>query len=176
MNSPDVAPNGSCLDDAALSFLAPGDPSVALEPLNFRSDDFGVEVTTVSPVDWSFGSLQGDQYRRQSFLDPTELYQLAADASLGFGLQGFLETEKDLALSPLNTFGGVVGPISADELTRTWQYRTGQQADRVFVDWFETEIDGQTAYVILVSSRDERDFLLQTVMLPALQAIEVRGL
>ncbi|MGH1490624.1 MAG: alpha/beta fold hydrolase [Acidimicrobiales bacterium] len=176
LNSPDVAPDGSCLDGAALSFLAPGDLSVALEPLSFRSDDFGVELTSVSPADWSFGSLQGDQYRRESFLDPTEFYQLAADASLGFGLQDFLETEKNLTLLPRNTFGGVVGPISADELNRTWQYRTGQQADRVFVDWFETEIDGQTAYVILVASRDERDFLLETVVLPALQAIEVRGL
>ncbi len=176
LDAPNVAPDDGCLNEAELSFLASADTSVELEVLDFRSDDLGVAITSVSPVDWSAGSLKGDLYRRQSFLDPTEFYQLAGDPTLGFGLEDFIETEKNLTMSDRRIFEGVVGPISADEIPGTWQYRAAALGDRVRVDWFESEIGGQATYVILVSAPGERELLLDKVVGPALQAIEVRGL
>jgi pimeloyl-ACP methyl ester carboxylesterase len=176
LDNPERAPDDSCLLEAELPLLAPSAGSIELEPLEFRSDELGVEIISVAPSDWGRGSLVGDQYRNRSFLDPTEFYQLAGDAALGDGLENFIETEKGVTLTARQSFDIRVGPIAADDLPGRWQYRSAQPDDAVRVDWFETEIDGQATYVILVSAPEEREALLEDVVGPALAVIEVRGL
>lgn len=176
LNSPDDAPDDRCLVEAELSFLGPTENSIELTPLVFESQDLGVAIDSVGPAGWGAGSLKGDLYRRNSFLDPTEFYQLGGDPNLGLGLQDFIESEKNLTMSASRRFSGEIGPISADDVPGDWRYRSGERPDRVLVDWFETEIGGLATYVILVSAPEERDYLLEQMVGPALEAIDVEGL
>ncbi|MGI9597304.1 MAG: alpha/beta fold hydrolase [Acidimicrobiales bacterium] len=172
LDSPGRRPDDGCLAEQQLEFLAGVDRQQALESVTYRIEDFGVEISTVRPTDWFVGSLEGDQYRRASFLDPTELYQLAGDPSLGFVLADFIEAEQRLTLSEARPFAGRVGPISADGIPRNWDRRSGRSAS-VAVEWFETVIDGQATYVILVAPVDQLETGLESVVLPALGAIDV---
>ncbi len=176
LDSPGERPDDRCLSDEPLRFLASSSTPPELEAVSFEIPDFGVEITTVRPVDWPVGGLQGDQYRQASFLDPTEFYQVAGDRSLGSVLAEFIGAEQNVELGPVRPLGDGIGePISADVVPGTWQRRTGRN-ESVAVEWYETELDGQATYVVLVSAVDQLDENLASVVLPALNAIEVRVL
>lgn len=162
-------PSDSCLADEELFFLAAPDNSIELEDATYQVSGFGVSISTVRPTDWTVGSLGGDQYRSQSFLDPTQFFQLAG-VGLGLGLESYFQTNADLELGELGSFPASVGPITAADLSKEWSYRSGSTGDLV-ADWFETDIDGETVYVILVSTEAERDDLLKNAVLPGLEAI-----
>lgn len=175
LDAPETVPDDGCLFDQELQFVAGSDQEIELEAVTYRIDDFGVEISTVRPTGWFVGSLEGDQYRQQSILDPTEFYQLAGDRALGAVLAEFIEEEQGLTIGEPERFSGAVGPIAADELSRQWDRRSGRNAS-VTVEWFETEIDGQATWVILVSAVDQLAESLVSILLPALDAIEVTGL
>ncbi len=172
---PDSKPDDRCLADEPLRFLAPADDPIELEAVTFRIEDFGVEISTVRPEGWFVGSLEGDQYRQESILDPTEFYQLAGDPSLGFVLADFIGEEQGLSISDPEPFTGSVGPITADGIPRDWEHRSGRN-DSVAVEWFETRIDGQATYIILVSTVEQLAANLASIVLPALEAIDVAAL
>lgn len=169
----------ACLAEDELRFL-PGDgqdAEVPLEAVGFDLESYGVRIESVRPTDWDVGTLFGDQYRRNSFLDPTQLYQLAGDRFLGEVLEEFIQDEQAVTLSQPEPFSGLdaIGPVSAETLSRTWQRRTAR-AETVAVEWFQREDGDNTVYVVLVSTVAEQDRLLGTVMLPALESIDVAAL
>ena len=165
-DDPSVAPDAICLADDELQFVGPVAEDPELEEASYVVEPWGARVTTVRPASWIVGSLAGDQYRQQSFLDPTQLFQLAGDSSLGFSLEVFVEQQWGITLDPA---------AGLDRIDGRWTRRTGA-GDGVVVEWFETEIDAATAtmaYVILVSSPSEQEALMDQVLVPALRAIAV---
>ncbi len=166
-------PDSSCFQDETLVFLASPEV-VELESVSYQVAGDGIGLDTVRPVDWSVGSLEGDQYRQASFLDPTEFYQLAGDERLSVLLVDFIETQRQITLSAPEPFvSDAAVPFDAGALDRTWIRRTGQ-GNGVAVEWFETEIDGALVLVALVSTPEEVGSQLESVVLPALQQISVQ--
>jgi pimeloyl-ACP methyl ester carboxylesterase len=173
----DGQPATDCFNENQLRFLPDESAAVELEPVSYTIEVFGVQVETVRPVGWTVGSLSGDQYRWESFLDASQLYQLAGDQVLSDLIEEFIEDEQGFTIPEATSFTGTdtAGPISAAELTSQWRHRRAQ-GEATGVDWFERDIGGRTVLVVLVSSNAERDQLLESIVLPALEAIDVTGL
>jgi pimeloyl-ACP methyl ester carboxylesterase len=166
LDQPEQAPDASCFEGADLAFLsAPEAEEVVLEEVTFPSVDPSLTVTTVRPRDWVHTDLDGNSLRQRSFLDPTEIVQLAGDSTLAAGLASYLATSLDVELSP---------PMPVDRFERTWRYRTGRTASEA-VEWYETEIDGHVTIVILISALAELEANVGAVLDPALDNISVSG-
>ncbi len=168
LDDPTVAPETACLAEEPPRFVGPVAAQPELEEATYVVEPWGTRVTTLRPESWVVGSLAGDQYRQQSFLDPTQLFQLAGDSSLGFSLEVFVEQQWGIALSPAPLDGFAVAGDG-------WSRRIGA-AEGVAIEWFEFEVDpaaGTMAYVILVSSPSEQEALVEQVLIPALGAITV---
>jgi hypothetical protein len=166
LDDPTVAPDATCLAGDELRFVGPRAEEPELEEASYVVEPWGARVTTVRPASWIVGTLAGDQYRQQSFLDPTQLFQLAGDSSLGFSLEVFVEQQWGITLGSAGALDGIDG---------RWSRRTGAD-DGVVVQWFEAEIDAAAAtmaYVILVSSPSEQEALMDQVLVPALRAITI---
>ena len=118
LDHPDRRPDAACLDEQQLDFIGGPVTPVELEPATFPVGESEIEIATVRPIDWSVGFLGGDQYRRASFLDPTELYQLAGDVSLGEVVADFVEEERAVELGPPRPLSGQLGPFATDQLVR----------------------------------------------------------
>ena len=179
INDPSTEPDGSCLEDEPLQFVGPSGEEIELVEIAYEADGFDLNISTVRPEGWSVGSLSGDQYRQQSFLDPTQLFQLAGDSSLGNGLVDFIERSWEVSLSPATPFAAssVAGTVRGADLDRAWERRTGS-GPGVVVEWFETDAadeagPGTNLYVILVSTPGEQDELIEQVLAPALEAIQL---
>ncbi len=172
LDRPEVEPDAGCLSEEELTFVGPPTDPLILDDVVFDIGESGFEVVTVQPQEWSVGSLDGDQYRRASFLDPAELYQLAGDEGLGLGLGEFIADSHRVELGPPQPFTGSIGSIEVGETTRSWDRRTGR-TDSAAVEWFETDVDGFEVYVILVAPIDELEVLVSEVLVPALETIEV---
>ena len=170
LNAPSQTPDASCFDEGELRFVAADDQAVELEQFSFETAA-GKTVSSVRPQGWQVGSLDGDQYRSNSFLDPTVFIQLSADESLALGLEQFVN-QSDVTLSSFSRFNGTAGPIEASELDRSWRRRTGVGVG-LLAEWFETTIDGEPVQVILITPEGEYDANLESIVLPALQAIDI---
>lgn len=176
LDSPDAAPDSSCFSDEELSFVQENDPSVSIEAVSFDIELLGVAIDTVQPAEWSVGSLNGDQYRQQSFLDPAQFFQLAGERLATEALTGAFVDEFGITMSdpePLSGQGVSVGSTPAVDLSRSWSRRTGR-SDSVGIEWFETEVGGIPTVVVLAAPLEELATLLDSVVVPALQTIEVR--
>jgi len=179
LDAPGAAPDSTCFAAETLSFRRQNDPSVDVSPVSFEIELLGVSIDTVQPDGWLTGTLSGDQYRQQSFLDQTQLFQLAGENLLLDALSGAFLEEFGIRLGPATplasagSVGATVGSTPVSELNRPWDYRSGR-SDRFAVEWFETEINGLPTVVVLAAPIDEVDVLLDDVVVPALQAIEVR--
>ena len=172
LETPSISPDGRCLADDELVFLgSPSEPAVISETA-YAIGDSGYEIITVRPEDWSVGSLDGDQYRRASFLDPTEMYQLAGNESLGEVLLEFIESSRGVEFGDPADFDNRIGSLEVGELSRTWSRRSAS-TERATVEWFETEIEGFLVFVILVASPDEYEDLVAGVLVPALETIDI---
>ena len=163
LDDPTATPDTSCIDDGDVRFLDPPDSTVTLET-TVHSTSRGAELTTVRPEGWTHGGLPGDSYRQGSFLDPTQLIQVADDPLLGIGLELYLS----------ETYGVQLGPAVArpDLDGRDWTQRTGR-SEVAAAEWYEIELGGATVFVILVSTPDELEANIETILLPALDAIEL---
>lgn len=166
LDDPTEAPDAACLEAEELRFVGSVAETPELEEASYVVEPWGTRITTLRPESWIVGSLGGDQYRQQSFLDQTQLFQLAGDSSLGLSLDVFVGQQWSIELSP--------APLDGFEVIgEGWTRRTGA-ADEVAVEWFESEVSpGTTAYVILVSSPSEQEALVEQVLIPALRAITV---
>lgn len=178
LDEPTTAPDASCLAAEELRFVGAASQEIELEEASYVVEPWGIRIETVRPESWAVGGLRGDQYRQQSFLDSTQLFQLVGDSTLGFGLAQFIEDQAGASLSPSIPFtapDAALGDLRPEELSRQWNRRVGAGPD-LAVEWFETEIDsveGTMAYVILVSSPSEQRALVDGVLAPALRAITV---
>ncbi len=177
LDDPSVAPDASCLTEGELSFVPSDSVEVEVEDAAYTVDPWGLQISTVRPVGWEVGPLGGDQYRQQSFLDPTQFFQIGGDAVLGFGLAQFLEQQSGVTLSAAEPFAGgaTLGSLRADDLGEQWRRRVGT-GDGIAVEWFEADVEaagGAVAYVILVSSPSEQEVLVEQVLIPALRSISV---
>ncbi len=178
LDAPETEPDIGCFADEQVSFVQQDSPSVSVEPVSFEIDIFSVRIDTVQPAEWSVGTLSGDQYRQQSFLDPTQFYQLAGEVLATEALFAAFADEFDITMGgpePLVNAGVdiTVGSTPATELSRPWVRRTGR-SESVAIEWFETEIGGIPTVVVLAAPVEEMASLLDTVVVPALQTIDVR--
>ncbi len=179
LNEPGVDPPSGCLVGDTIQFVGAGLAPIDLVEVTYPADPWGIEISTVRPEDWSIGSLEGDQYRQQSFLDPAQLFQLAGTSSLSDGLVDFIEEQWDVTINSPIPFSGPtsIGRLRPDELGGDWRRRSAVGSG-VMVEWFETDIagdDGLALYVILVTTQEERDALVEQVLIPALETISVDG-
>ncbi|MDH3301840.1 MAG: alpha/beta hydrolase [Acidimicrobiia bacterium] len=177
LDDPTVAPDAACFDGDEPRFIGPAAEELELVEVTYVVEPWGTRVTTVRPESWVVGSLAGDQYRQDSFLDPTQLFQLAGDSSLGFSLEVFIEQQWGIALTDagLGVDAPPVGGFPIDQIGSRWTRRIGA-GDDVVVEWFESEVEensGTMVYVILVSSPSEQEKLVDQVLVPALRAITV---
>ena len=178
LDAPDATPDIGCFADEELSFISEDSPSVSVSPVSFDIELLAVSIDTVQPVEWSVGTLNGDQYRQRSFLDPTQLYQLAGEVLSSEALLDAFADDFGITMSGPELLAeagadATVGSTPVDELSRPWIRRTGQ-SDSVGIEWFETEIGGIPTVVVLAAPLDELATLLDSVVVPALQAIDVR--
>jgi hypothetical protein len=148
---------------------------VVLERHEREEAEIGLTISTVRPADWMVGSLGGDQYRQDSFLDPTQLYQLAGDDGLRRALAAFIEDQQDLSLSPPRPLGDgdAIGSLAGTDPGPGWSRRSGRN-DSVGVEWFETEREGVAGMVVLVAAADEIDDLVDRVLAPAVEGFGIR--
>lgn len=179
LDAPGTVLNVDCFADEDLTFVADVDETIDLEAAAFDIELLEVSVETVRPVSWSIGSLNGDQYRQQSFLDPTQFLQLAGDFLAKEALSSALGEEFGFTVGQPQQLGAgtglAVGSTPVDDLNRTWTRRSGR-SESVAIEWFESEIDGIPTVVALVASIEELDGLLDALVVPALQTIEVQPL
>ncbi len=169
---PQQALDTDCLSQRQWAFIDAPAASVELVDASFISQ--GLEVTTRRPDAWTVGVLEGDQYRRSSFLDPVQLHQLAGDERLGEALGQFIEDSHDVQLGPSEPLGDSLGDASGDSspLSTDWIIRSAT-GPGVVVDWFQRPVGELLIYVIMVSTPDERDSLIESVLRPALSSIEI---
>ena len=165
LDAPEIEPDTSCIGADAVSFLAPVDRPVSLEPLTITAASSGRELETVRPSGWVDGGL-GDVSRGASFLDPTALIQLADNPAVELGVELFLDQQ----------YGVILGPsVDAEPFgDRAWTRRSGQTGSTA-VEWYETEIDGVNVAVLLVSTPAELEANVDSVLRPALEQIDVRS-
>ena len=163
LDDPATRPDSSCFDDGELRFLTPPDGSVTLETVT-RPTSGGGEVTTSRPQSWTHGELPGDSYRQASFLDPTQLLQVADEPLLRLGLEFYLNESFDVVLGASQNPNEIGG--------RNWTRRSGAN-ERVAAEWYETEISGASVFVVLVSTPDELEANIETILMPALETIDV---
>jgi pimeloyl-ACP methyl ester carboxylesterase len=164
LDDPATEPDASCYAGGALQFLGVPDEEIVLEPVTLEYPASGVTISTVRPEDWDHGQLPGDSYRQASFLDVTQIVQVVGDSSLSFGLEIYLSDTWGIEVSEATERPGLHG--------RDWQYRSGQ-SDQAAVEWYETEIDGSPTFVVLVSSPQELEHHIDTVLDPVLESIDV---
>ena len=164
LDDPDSRPDTSCFDEADVAFLAPVDPAVTLEPATVTTSS-GRELAIVRPADWIHGGLPGDSYRQASFLDPTQIIQLADNPAFKLGIELYLDQQFGVALGPSEPAGSIGG--------RDWQRRVGT-AGETAVEWYETEIDGAGVVVALVSTAAELEVNIDSVLRPALEGIDLK--
>lgn len=163
LDEPETRPDTSCLDEGDLRFLAAPDSSVTLEAHTFTTPT-GLEVRTVRPEGWVHGDLPGDSYRQASFLDPTQVLQVAGNPALRTGLELYLGQTFDIAPSGTGEEPEVGG--------RRWVRRAGRSGG-VAVEWYETTIASSPVFVVLVSTEDELEANIGNVLLPVLEAIAI---
>ncbi len=173
IEQPNDAVDPSCLDNTDLRFLGPPEAEVELEEAEIVGPSGG-SLQILQPSEWSKGSLEGDQYRRDSFLDPTELFQLIGNPSLITVIQDFIEEGQGFQLPPASPFAGDerLGSLGPDDLDQNWSRRTATGGG-VIVEWFEVDVDQRRVVVALVAPEAEYDVLVASVLEPALRAIEI---
>ncbi len=162
--APQEAPDASCFTADPLSFLGPGAEAIELEEATFSALDVGPTMTILRPVGWEVGDLTGDSYRQASFLDPTQLIQLAGPSALADNLREFVEDTSSTTLSAPEPRNGVGG--------RDWSYRTGSTSSQT-IDWYQTTVDNAVLIVVMVSTPDELEANRAAILTPALEAITV---
>lgn len=166
LDDPTVAPDTSCVDEAApIDFTPEGLGELVLAPVTAEVPVFGAEITAIVPVSWAAqaGSV-GDRVRSQGVLDPTSISVFASqepivELTVDFLAAG-LEAEFD-ELAPLE--------ISGD----TWR-RRGAVSGSVAVDVFERGPDDNDLISVYVfaSELDERDALIEQIVRPGLASME----
>lgn len=163
-DDPTAPPDTGCM--AAMhppAFAVPdaaAPPPVEMEP--FQQNVFGLTVSGVAPDGWeSVGP--GAWARQTTAIDQTALIQQAAPGA----------NEPDLLialLAPQLGFEDEPEPArTVDAGGRSWTLYEG------VVDGFPADValgpgEGTTGVVILISSADERDTLVESVLMPALEA------
>lgn len=168
LDDPDTVPDANCYDSETIHFLTgPASGQVELEPVTYTGPDGSTEISTVAPKGWSSGGLDGDWSRQSSFLDPTELLQLAGSGGplLAASIEQFLSETQKVTLSAPETVDGPGGQ---------WQHRTARTDTRA-VEWYQAERNGVTVLVLLLATPAEIDALTAAVLEPALDKITVTG-
>lgn len=172
LDDPSSEPETGCLAEESVEFLARAPVNVEMVEATYSQPQAGVEITTLRPESWMVGSLGGDQYRQQSFLDPTQLLQIAGDQAMGFALSVYVNEANDLSLSATEPFegGDSIGSLRAADLPGDWSRRSADSSE-VVVEWLQTSRNDVTLYVVLIAPRAESDELIEQVLKPAAQAI-----
>ena len=163
-DTPELEPDGSCLAENKFSFLGPsGDPE--LVALTVGDLDPSVPLSGVRPQGWRSGGI-GDFYRQASILDPTIVIETIGPETRIDLIEEFLAGEHDLQLSPPTDFAGPDG--------NTWDYSRAT-SETASIDWFERDTDEGTVVVALVATPGEREDLVQTVLFPMINGLQIGG-
>ncbi len=166
LNEPTTMPDDACIAElAAPAFELPSDgTAVSITLVPFTADLSVAVVSGVVPEGWE-EQFPGVYARGANGLDQTIILQQAApgvtpelfiDALAGqLGLDSALEEVEDLEVNG-----------------RSWSLYAGL-LQGLPVDIALAEDGGTTIVVLMITNPDERDGLFDTVLLPALEAVEV---
>jgi pimeloyl-ACP methyl ester carboxylesterase len=164
LDDPGAEPQVGCVEAlAGPAYVVPGAAEV-VEMVPFTTDLFGTELSGLAPEGWEEIST-GIFARQQTAVDQTALLQQAAP---GIDSQQFL----DLLSSQLGLEGDLEAEGTQEAGGRTWTLYASE-TQGALVDIALAEDEGITFVVLLFSHSDERDALVTTVLLPALEAIAI---
>lgn len=165
LDDPTTRPDTSCIDDGSVTFLGPVEDTVTIERATIPTAGGG-ELTIARPAEWVHGGLPGDSYRQASFLDPTQIIQIADSPAQQLGIELYLDRQYGVVLGARQDADVIDG--------RAWTKRSGA-GEATAVEWYETEIDGVPVVIVLVSTVPELDRNIEAVLGPAVEAIELNG-
>ncbi|HSR46125.1 MAG TPA: alpha/beta fold hydrolase [Acidimicrobiia bacterium] len=166
LNDPSAEPDGSCV--SAMSgpdFITGDEPAAEIRLVPVTVESFGATIDTLVPDDWSeLGS--GVYLRGASGLDQTALLFQAVGGN-----------QANLLLTTLTAQLGA----DADDVTSR-EYNSGPtiwgihtlEVEGVATDIAITETNGYTVLVLLASDSVDREAYQASILLPILDALEVR--
>lgn len=161
---PSVEPRRACLNvDSGLFNTETVAAAPDLGPATFPAAVGSGEVATVQPRSWFGAGMSEIAWRQASFLDPTMVYQVAGDPVTAGRAEVFLAEGWGVELSD---------PELVRRGNRRWIHRRGS-GDYSSVEWYQTERQGFTIVVVLMTSPPELDAMIGDVLLPALDQIDV---
>ncbi len=157
--APTDAIDTSCAGEGAAFFLT--EPETAIE-MERTVADFGLGATSVlQPAGWSNQNVNGvlDSTRQNGILDVTELLQFAGPSLIASSVEFFVAGQLDIELGD---------PAEIDVGGVTWDVRSGDNG-RTSADIYRREVEGGVHFVLLIAAADERDDLVESVLLPAVE-------
>ncbi|MFV0260047.1 MAG: alpha/beta fold hydrolase [Acidimicrobiales bacterium] len=161
LDAPDQPVDASCLDEARLRFVDRPPEPITMEPFERDNPAPAATVMGERPAGWVAG-IGGEDYRRQSFLDPTFLLQLAAIPGSAPRIEAALAAGYELTMADLPTPAGLEG----------WTVRGGQ-TDDVAVRILLQSQGPLDALIVIGAPPGEIDRLTTDVAIPAAAALEV---
>lgn len=161
---PMAEPAAACLAEMTGPQFVQGNAAADITLVPFTSETFG--ITGVIPEGWTESS-PGVHVRGNSALDGTVIIQQAVPGVSADDLLQLLTGQLGLTDAPTSTETVELG-------TYTWVfYQT--EASGGMVDFALTESDGTTIIVVLFSSAEERQTLIDQVFMPVLEAIQIQS-
>ncbi len=166
LNDPSAEPDGSCV--SAMSgpdFITGDEPAAEIRLVPVTVESFGATIDTLVPDDWSeLGS--GVYLRGASGLDQTALLFQAVGGN-----------QANLLLTTLTAqLGADAGDVTSREYNSgptIWGIHT-LEVEGVATDIAITETNGYTVLVLLASDSVDREAYQASILLPILDALEVR--
>lgn len=158
---PEGEPDAGCLAEVgAPAFTVPGDGEIEVTLVPFENETFG--IAGVVPEGWEEAA-PGVYGRGNSALDQTILIQQAGPGLTADMLLGLLANQLGWEETPESS-----GTYEA--ATRTWTlYETDVQGFPTILGFAEEE--GTTYFVLLITSPEEKEALVENVFYPALEAL-----
>ena len=160
---PGQEPAAACLAEMAGPQFAQGDAAADITLIPYENETFG--LTGVIPEGWSEAS-PGVYVRGSNALDGTVLIQQAVPGVTADDLLQLLTGQLGLAEAPASTETTTIGAY-------TWTFYEAE-AQGGMVNFALTESDGTAIIVVLFSSAAEQPALVESLFLPALEAIQVQ--
>ena len=160
---PGQEPAAACLAEMTAPQFVQGNAAADITLVPFTSETFG--ITGVIPEGWT-ESAPGVYARGSSALDGTALIQQAVPGVSANDLLQLVTGQLGLAEAPASTETLEIGNY-------TWTFYQAE-TQGVVVDIALTESEGTTIIVLLLSNADEREALVEFVLLPVLEAVLIQ--
>ncbi|MFV0523825.1 MAG: alpha/beta fold hydrolase [Acidimicrobiales bacterium] len=161
LDAPDQPVDGACLEEARLQFIDRPVEPIVMEPFSRQNPGPPATVTGVRPAGWSTGP-GGEDYRRQSVLDPTFVLQMGTAPGSAPLVEQALTANYGLTMTDLQPPDGLEG----------WTVRSGE-TDDVAVRILQQSQGSLDALIIIGAPPDEIDQMTTDVVIPAANVFTV---